>query len=285
MLLKNTQTGKKFPFTFEAVGACSPETLALSISEMQKHNLPVTRIVSIVGLDELMEKGWIRPMLQMAQDARIRLIVPPVSPLMEMCDGNKLEQRWNYSAPEGAWLGTTWNDDTLRKCYEVLHEFVYEYRAEFFLEDNFGVLVTDSGLLARLPFEFFAKVSVLCGTANSFKAREISSMGADSINLVPMRVEQVREISKSVGPFSLIDVYMDPPRSICPPWYELGTVIALAPQYVEAGALVLKAEGTENIGQLLDPEYLTKIAIPRQTQVFLEVMDVLRETPYVIIDE
>lgn len=274
-LLENTETGKEYPFTFEAVGACNPETLALSISEIQTHNLPVTRIVSIVGLDELCEKGWIRPMLQMAQDAGIRLIVPPVSPLMEMYDG-KLEMRWNYSTLEGPWLGTAWNDATLEKCFEVLDAFVAEYDDEFDLDNHFGILATDPAVLV-VAVDFFTKVSVLCGTSNSFRAE----MAANSINLLPMGVEQVREISQFVGDSSLIDVYIDPPASIRPPWYDLETVIALAPQYIEAGAFVLKAEGTENIGQLLDSEYLTKIAIPRQTHVFLEVMDALNASPYV----
>ncbi len=283
MLLENTKTGKKYPFTLEAVGACNPETLALSISEIQKHNLPVTRIVSIVGLDELMAKGWIRPMLQMAQDAGIRLIVPPISPLVEMYDG-KLEQRWNYGTLEGAWLGTAWNDDTFEKCGEVLDAFVLDYDDEFFLDDCFGILVTDPAILTVSVY-FFTKVSVLCGTSNSFRAWTATELGAQSINLLPMHVEQVREISQMVGRSALIDVYIDPPRSICPPWYTLDDVIALAPQYVEAGAYVLKAEGTENIAQLLDPEYLTKIAIQRQTEVFLEVMDALNTSPYRILSE
>lgn len=282
MFLVNTDTGEEYFFTLEAVGACNPETLALSISEIQKHNLPVTRIVSIVGLDELMKKGWIRPMLQMAQDAGIRLIVPPVSPLMEMYDG-KLEMRWNYSTPEGPWLGTAWNDATLEKCGEVFDAFVTEYDDEFDLENYFGILATDLAVGSAVG-GFFNKVSVLCGTSSSFKAQIASDLGANSINLLPMHVEQVREISQFVGG-SLIDVYIDPPASIRPPWYDLETVIALAPQYIEAGAFVLKAEGTENIGQLLDPEYLTKIAIPRQTLVFLEVMEALNALPYRTVGE
>lgn len=279
MQLVNTVTGVECPFTFEGVGACDPETLAFALREIKKHNLPVTRIVSIVGLDELMAKGWIRPMLQMAQDAGIRLIVPPVSPLMEMYDG-KLQQRWNYGTPEGAWLGTAWNDETLAYCREVLDAFHDEFEGEFLLDDNFGVLVTNLGLLDAGQ-RFFVKVSVLCGTSNSGQVRYISWV--DSINLLPLLPEQVRNISQNTN-FG-IDVYIDPPRSICPPWYDLDTVIARAPQYVEAGAGVLKAEGTETIGQLLDPEYLTKVAIPRQTSVFLRVLESLNTSPYMVTDE
>lgn len=279
MQLVNTMTGNEYPFTFEGVGACNPETLALALSEIKKHNLPVERIVSIVGLDELMEKGWIRPMLQMVEDANVRLIVPPVSPLMEMYDG-KLQQRWNYGTPEGAWLGTAWNDDTLEYCGKVLDAFSDEFGDEFFLDENFGILVTNLGLLPL--WSWFTKVSVLCGTANSVQVRDID---ANSINLLPMKPEQVRKISQNADAF--LDVYMDPPASIRPkePWYDLDTVIARAPQYVEAGAGVLKAEGTETIGQLLDPEYLIKIAIPRQTSVFLRVLESLNTAPYMVTDE
>jgi hypothetical protein len=280
MLLKNTQTGETSPFTFEAVGACDLETLAFAISEIKKHNLPVTRIVTIVGLDELIEKGWIRPMLEMAQDAGIRLIVPPISPLMEMYNG-MLEQRWNYAASEGSWLGTSWNDETLKKCEEVLWGFSQEYGPDFPLDDIFGVLVTDSGVLfAPTALDFFLKVSVLCGTGNSPKAQVLSRQGADSINLLPMHPEQVEKIFYAVEDDSLLDVYIDPPRSICPLWYDLDTAIKLAPQYIEVGASVLKAEGTETIAQLLDHDYLMTIAIPRQIMVFLEVKEACSTFPY-----
>jgi hypothetical protein len=279
MLLVNTETGIKYPFTFEAVGACDLETLEFAIQEIKANNLPVTRIVTIVGLDELMEKGWIEPMLAMAEEANIRLIVPPISPLMES-DG-KLEQRWNYSAPEGAWLGTFWNEETILKCEDVLREFLDEYDSLFSLDDHFGVLVTDLAVLEIIPANIFAKVSVLCGTSNTFKAALAANEGADSINLVPMKVGQVEEIYAEVG--GTIDVYIDPPRSICPSWYELDDIIALAPQYIEAGAGVLKAEGTETIAQLLDHDYLMKIAIPRQTMVFSEVMDACSTAPYKLI--
>lgn len=282
MLLKNTQTGDTFNFTFEAVGACDPETLAFAISEAKQHNLEVTRIVSIVGLDELMEKGWIRSMLQMAEEANIRLIVPPVSPLMEMYNG-KLETRWNASTPEGPWLGTAMNNDTIRECIRVMEEFMDTYGDEFSFEDNFGILATDLGLLNVLPLELFTKVSVLCGTSNIFKALDISYMGANSINLVPMQVEQVKEIAQDVS--SLVDVYMVPPGSICPPWYDREAIIALAPKYVEAGAFVLKAECTETVAQLLDHDYLMNIAIPQQTQVFISTLSACSTAPYELVKE
>lgn len=281
-LLVNTETGEKHPFTLEAVGACDLETLAFAISEIKKHNLPVTRIVTIVGLDELMEKGWIGHMLDMAEEANIRLIVPLISPLAEYDDGLK-QQRWNYGTPEGSWLGTFWNDETIIKCGDVLEEFLDEYESIFSLDDHFGVLVPDLAVLGLVPPDIFTKVSVLCGTSNTFKAIIAANEGADSINLVPMRVEQVSEIFAEVG--NTIDVYIDPPRSICPLWYALKAIIALAPQYIEAGAGVLKAEGTETIAQLLDPEYLIKIAIPRQMVVFLEVLDACNTEPYKVLDE
>lgn len=283
MLLKNTKTGETFPFTFEGVGACDPETLAFAISEIQKHNLPVSRIVTIVGLDELMAKGWIRPMLEMARDAGIRLIVPPISPLQL---GEKQEQRWNACTPEGAWLGTFYDDETLERCGEVLNEFLDEFEDEFSIDDCFGVLVPDTGLLDVLFQKMlFTKVSVLCGTSNSCKAQCLSEKGASSINLVPMHPSQVKEIFECLSDDVLLDVYMDPPRSICPPWYELDTVIALAPEYIEAGARVIKAEGTEVVAQLLDHDYLMKIAISRQILVFLEVFEACNVTPYEVIKE
>jgi hypothetical protein len=291
MKLVNTVTGEKYPFTLEAVGACDVETLAFALSEIKKHNLPVTRIVTIVGLDELMTKGWIEPMLQMAQDAGIRLIVPPISPL-EGYDNGLKQPRWNATALEGAWLGTSWNDETIQKCVEVVDEFVRTHNGEFSLKDCFGVLVTDTGLLSELPDCVFTKVSVLCGTSNFSKAQYLSAIGASSINLVPMRPDQVKEIFEYIHnegsiftDVSLLDVYMDPPRSICPPWYELDTIIALAVEYIKAGASVIKAEGTEIVGQLLDHDYLIKIAISRQIMVFLEVLEVCNTSPYEVVDE
>ncbi len=296
MLLKNTKINETFPFTFEAVGACDLETLAFAISEIKKNGLlgKVTRLVTIRGLDDLMKNGLIRPMLQMAHDAGIRLIVPPVSPLMEVYENGTLELRRNFDPEQGPWIGTTWNNATLRKCDRVLQEFRLEYREEFSLRDDFGVLVTDLGLLRGEVLGFFGKISVLCGTSSNQKARKIDLSKASclSINLVPASVEEVQETCSGIS--AIFDFYVNPPRQLVDnpkladseQWYNREKIIARAPLYIEAiaGPCVVKAEGTKTIGQLLERDYLINVAIPQQTRDFLDVLEVCNTAPYEVID-
>ncbi|MBI2120374.1 MAG: hypothetical protein HYT94_01990 [Parcubacteria group bacterium] len=297
MKLVNTVTGEEFPFTFEAVGACDVETLAFAISEIKKNGLlgKVRRLVTIRGLNDLMENGLIRPMLQMAHDAGIRLIPPPVSPLMEIYENGTLELRRNFDPEQGPWIGTTWNNATLRECDRVLQEFRREYKNEFSLRDDFGVLVTDLGLLSGEALEFFTKVSVLCGTSNNEKAWKIhwSKTNCLSINLVPASIEEVGETCSAIP--AIFDFYVNPPRQLVDnpkladneQWYNREKIIARAPLYIEAigGPCVVKAEGTKTIGQLLDRDYLINVAIPQQTRDFLDVLEVCNTAPYEVVDE
>lgn len=296
MLFVNKGTGLKRHVEFEVVGACDLETLELAIRLIVENGLlhKVRRMVTIVGLKELMEKGLIRPMLQMVEKVGIRLIAPPVSPLMEIYENGTLELRRNFDPLQGPWIGTTWNNATITECDRVLNEFVDEYGDEFSLGDNFGVLVTDTGLLHLDVMAYlFSKISVLCGTSHFQDARTLSRLGANSINLVPSSVEEVHKTASI--PSVTFDFYVNPPRQLIDnpkladseQWYNREKIIARAPFYIEAiaGPSVVKAEGTKTIGQLLERGYLVNVAIPQQTADLLDVLKVCNTAPYQMTDE
>ncbi len=295
--LKDNATGKIYPScTFEVVGACDPRTLDRAIGQIEKYGLPCRRIVSIVGLNELIEKDFIDPMLTMVKEAGMRLIVPPISPILEMYKG-QLEARWNYQPKrekwQGSWLGMGMDDETLAAAFLLVEHFFQDcWTVRSMLDKHFGILATDLALIELMRergLDVFTKLSVLAGTRNTYGVRAAGKAGANSTNLIPMHVQQVEAIQKAFldagEDTPRLDVYIDPPDSIRPSWYEFDRVISRAPDFIKAGARVLKVEGVRVLEQLLDDYCLLGEAIPRQTAAMEQTMDRLNSDPYETIIE
>lgn len=294
MILTNKETGKKSHFTFEAVGACDIPSLSVALKSIVQNGLKgvVTRIVSIVGANEWMEKGWLMDALYLCQEAGVRLIMPPISPL-HLVENGELKPRWNLdpTLSEALALSTFMDVETLKKAKVVsegLHEQLWgKYQL---LNDNIGILVTDIGLLHALTHAtFFTKVSVLCAIANVGRVLSAIRDGAKSINLVPMPPGDVQRIRTELLRFPevCLDIYLSGPMSIRgPEWYTLEYTIQNAPLFIEAGRnVVLKAEGVEKISDLLDTDYLQYTGVPTQMEIFLRTIEKLSQASYQVSPE
>ena len=174
-------SGKSFPdgshCRIEIAGVENVLALEALTDEMQKRNIPIHRIISVVGGSSLLTKEELRTFARMAHDARLEVVINP-----------NCSRGWDtgrqLTTSEGYVSG--YRVRGLDKVTELMRDIDRCLQAGIR-----GFLVVDEGLLMALsqmknngdlPSEVVLKLSVFAGYGNPCGAKLAQELGASTFN-------------------------------------------------------------------------------------------------------
>jgi len=174
---------KRFPdkchYRIEISGVERPSTLEALIDEMDKRDVPVHRLISMVMGATLLTDDEMERFAKLAHDAKLEVIVTP-GPRTLWDVGGQIR------TPEGAVSGIRFrgSDNLAYVIADIKRAIEFGFR---------GFLVVDEGLLwllcqmrkvGDLPKDVVFKVSIFAGHANPAGAKLLESIGANTFNPV-----------------------------------------------------------------------------------------------------
>jgi len=174
---------KRFPdkchYRIEISGVERPSTLEALVDEMEKRDVPVHRLISMVMGATLLSDDEMEQFARMAKDARLEVIVTPGPRTLWDLGGQ-------IRTPEGAISGIRFrgSDNLAYVIADIKRAIEFGFR---------GFLVVDEGLLwllneirkaGEIPKDVVFKVSILAGHANPAGAKVLEILGADTFNPV-----------------------------------------------------------------------------------------------------
>jgi len=189
---------KRFPdgchFRIEISGVERPSTLEALIDEMEKRDVPVHRLISMVMGATFLTDGELEEFSRMAREAKLEVIVTPGPRVL-----------WDLGAqirtPEGSLSGLRFrgSDNLAYVIADIKRAINFGFR---------GFLITDEGLLwllsqmrksGDLPEDVVFKVSIFAGHANAAGAKVLEMLGADTFNPVAdLTLPMLASIRKAV---------------------------------------------------------------------------------------
>lgn len=174
---------KRFPdgchYRIEISGIERPSTLEALIDEMEKRDVPVHRLISMVMGATFLTEDEMEEFSKMARDAKLEVIVTP---------GPRVS--WDLGAQvrtsEGVLSGLRFrgSDNLAYAVADIKRAIEFGFR---------GFLVTDEGLLwllskmresGDIPKDVVFKVSIFAGHANPAGAKVLEMLGANTFNPV-----------------------------------------------------------------------------------------------------
>lgn len=199
---------KRFPdgghYRIEISGVERPSTLEALIDEMEKRNVPVHRLISMVMGSTLLSDDELESFAKMARDAKLEVIVTP-GPRTAWDLGGQIR------TPEGAISGMRFrgSDNLAYVIADIKRTIKFGFR---------GFLVVDEGLLwllsqmrkaGDIPKDVVFKVSIFAGHANPAGAKVLEMLGADTFNpLADLTVPMLAAIRKAVDIPIDVHVYL-----------------------------------------------------------------------------
>lgn len=172
---------KRFPdgchYRIEISGVERPSTLEALIKEMDRLDVPVHRLISMVMGATLLSRRELEEFAQLAADAKLEVIVTP-GPRSLWDVGGQVR------TPEGALSGIRYRgmDQLSLVIADIMRAIEVGFR---------GFLVVDEGLLwalnelrkiGEIPRDVKFKVSIFAGHGNPAGAKLLESLGADTFN-------------------------------------------------------------------------------------------------------
>ncbi|MFQ6064451.1 MAG: hypothetical protein ACE5L6_03145 [Candidatus Bathyarchaeia archaeon] len=174
---------KRFPdgchYRIEISGVERPSTLEALIDEMDKRDVPVHRLISMVMGATLLSDDELKRFAGMARDAKLEVIVTPGPRTIWDLGGQ-------VRTPEGALSGLRFrgSDNLAYVIADIKRAIEFGFR---------GFLVVDEGLLwllnqmreaGDLPKDVVFKVSIFAGHASAAGAKVLEMLGANTFNPV-----------------------------------------------------------------------------------------------------
>ncbi len=189
---------KRFPddchYRIEISGVERPSTLEALIDEMEKRDVPVHRLISMVMGATFLTEDELEEFSRMARDAKLEVIVTPGPRVF-----------WDVGAqartPEGMLSGLRFrgSDNLAYVIADIKRAIEFGFR---------GFLITDEGLLwllskmresGDIPKDVVFKVSIFAGHANPAGAKVLEMLGANTFNPVAdLTLPMLASIRKAV---------------------------------------------------------------------------------------
>jgi len=199
---------KRFPdkchYRIEISGVERPSTLEALIDEMDKRDVPVHRLISMVMGATLLPDDEMEQFAKMSRDAKLEVIVTPGPRTL-----------WDLGAqvrtPEGAVSGIRFrgSDNLAYVIADIRRAIEFGFR---------GFLVVDEGLLwllnqmrkaGDIPRDVVFKVSIFAGHANPAGAKVLETLGANTFNPVAdLTLPMLAAIRKAVDIPIDVHVYL-----------------------------------------------------------------------------
>jgi len=194
----------KCHYRIEISGVERPSTLEAVIDEMDKRDVPVHRLISMVMGATLLSDKEMEQFAKLAHDAKLEVIVTPGPRTLWDLGGQ-------IRTPEGAISGIRFrgSDNLSYVIADIIRAIDFGFR---------GFLVVDEGLLwllaqmrkaGDIPKDVVFKVSIFAGHANPAGAKVLEMLGANTFNPVAdLTLPMLAAIRKAVDIPVDVHVYL-----------------------------------------------------------------------------
>ncbi len=174
---------KRFPdkchYRIEISGIERPSTLEALIDEMEKRDVPVHRLISMVMGATLLSDDEMEQFAKMAKDAKLEVIVTPGPRTLWDLGGQ-------IRTPEGALSGIRFrgSDNLAYVIADIKRAIDFGFRGFLVIDEGLLWLLNEMRKAGDIPKDVVFKVSILAGHANSAGAKVLERLGANTFNPV-----------------------------------------------------------------------------------------------------
>ena len=174
---------KRFPdkchYRIEISGVERPSTLEALIDEMEKRDVPVHRLISMVMGATLLSDDEMERFARMAKDAKLEVIVTPGPRTLWDLGGQ-------IRTPEGALSGIRFrgSDNLAYVIADIKRAIEFGFRGFLVVDEGQLWLLNEMKKAGDIPKDVVFKVSILAGHANPAGAKVLEMLGADTFNPV-----------------------------------------------------------------------------------------------------
>jgi len=174
---------KRFPdkchYRIEISGVERPSTLEALIDEMDKRDVPVHRLISMVMGATLLSDDEMERFARMAKDAKLEVIVTPGPRTLWDLGGQ-------IRTPEGAVSGIRFrgSDNLAYVIADIKRAMEFGFRGFLVVDEGLLWLLTEMRKAGDIPKDVVFKVSIFAGHANPAGAKVLEMLGADTFNPV-----------------------------------------------------------------------------------------------------
>ena len=174
---------KRFPdkchYRIEISGVERPSTLEALIDEMEKRDVPVHRLISMVMGATLLSDDEMEQFARMAKDAKLEVIVTPGPRTLWDLGGQ-------IRTPEGAISGIRFrgSDNLAYVIADIKRAIEFGFRGFLVVDEGQLWLLNEIRKAGDIPKDVVFKVSILAGHANPAGAKVLEILGADTFNPV-----------------------------------------------------------------------------------------------------
>lgn len=174
---------KRFPdkchFRIEISGVERPSTLEALIDEMEKRDVPVHRLISMVMGATLLSDDEMEQFAELARDAKLEVIVTPGPRTLWDLGGQ-------IRTPEGAVSGIRFrgSDNLAYVIADIKRAIEFGFRGFLIVDEGLLWLLSEMRKVGDIPKDVVFKVSIFAGHANPAGAKVLEMLGANTFNPV-----------------------------------------------------------------------------------------------------
>ena len=174
---------KRFPdgahYRIEISGVERPEVLEALIDEMEKRDVPVHRLISVVMGATLLDEKELTRFAEMARDAKLEVIITP-GPRTPWDLGGQVR------TPEGSMCGIRYrgSDGLLYVISDIMRCIELGFRGFLIVDEGLLWLLNEMRKAGDIPKDVIFKVSIFAGHANPAGAKVLEMLGANTFNPV-----------------------------------------------------------------------------------------------------
>ncbi len=169
----------KCHYRIEISGVERPSTLEALVDEMDKRDVPVHRLISMVMGATLLSDEEMEQFARMAKDAKLEVIVTPGPRTLWDLGGQ-------IRTPEGAVSGIRFrgSDNLAYVIADIRRAVEFGFRGFLVVDEGLLWLLTEMRKAGDIPKDVVFKVSIFAGHANPAGAKVLEMLGADTFNPV-----------------------------------------------------------------------------------------------------
>ncbi len=199
---------KRFPdgahYRIEISGVERPEVLEALIDEMEKRDVPVHRLISVVMGATLLDDKELTRFAELARDAKLEVIMTP-GPRTPWDLGGQLR------TPEGSVCGIRFrgSDNLMYVIADIMRCIELGFRGFLIVDEGLLWLLNEMRKAGDIPKDVIFKVSIFAGHANPAGAKVLEMLGANTFNpLGDVTLPMLAAIRKAVDIPIDVHVYL-----------------------------------------------------------------------------
>jgi len=199
---------KRFPdgchYRIEISGVERPEVLEALIDEMEKRDVPVHRLISMVMGSTLLTDDELERFAELARDAKLEVIVTPGPRTLWDLGGQ-------VRTPEGVLSGMRIRgmDNVSYLIGDIMRAIEFGFRGFLLMDEGVLWLLNEMRKNGDIPSDVVFKVSIYAGHANPAGAKVLEMLGANTFNPVAdLPLPMLAAIRKAVNIPIDIHIYL-----------------------------------------------------------------------------